>query len=164
LETVVIRPAMPVDYEALAQLYREFHEFHVRGVPTRLCHLGNLSPTERHRLYDRFTQITAGPDSNLFVARTRNGIAGLAEVYVREDDPQPGVIPHRYGYLQSLMVAEAYRRGGIGALLLETAENWAREKGADEMQLDTWEFADGPLPFYEKNDYRALKRKLAKRL
>ena len=32
------------------------------------------------------------------------------------------------------------------------------------MKLDAWEFAAGPLGFYEKNGYKTLKRTLIKEL
>jgi hypothetical protein len=45
---------------------------------------------------------------------------------------------------------------------MTAAEAWARQHGATEMQLDTWEFDAGPLRFYEKTGYRTLKRVLVK--
>jgi GNAT superfamily N-acetyltransferase len=45
---------------------------------------------------------------------------------------------------------------------VEAAQNWAKEKGAAEMRLETWEFPGGPLPFYEKIGYRTIKRTLKK--
>ena len=39
-----------------------------------------------------------------------------------------------------------------------------RERDATQMKLDAWEFAAGPLGFYEKNGYKTLKRTLIKEL
>jgi GNAT superfamily N-acetyltransferase len=40
----------------------------------------------------------------------------------------------------------------------DTNEQWARERGAVEIQLDAWEFTGAPGPFYEALGYRTLKR------
>jgi hypothetical protein len=37
METPVIRRAVEEDIKGLIPLYAEFHDFHVRGVPDRLC-------------------------------------------------------------------------------------------------------------------------------
>ena len=61
-------------------------------------------------------------------------------------------------YLQSFLVSAPYRKQGLGETLIKAASQWAREKGATELQLHTWKFAEGPVPFYEKRGYRTLKR------
>lgn len=66
----------------------------------------------------------------------------------------------RYSHLQSLMVVEGFRGQGVGTLLIEAAEEWARERGAREMRLDTWEFVGDPVDFYEKVGYRTSKRRM----
>jgi len=62
------------------------------------------------------------------------------------------------------MVAASWRRTGIGARLVDAVEVWARERGAREMRLETWEFPAGPLAFYTARGYRTLRRTLARPL
>jgi GNAT superfamily N-acetyltransferase len=47
---------------------------------------------------------------------------------------------------------------------MDEAETWARERGAEEMRLDIWEFDDGPLTFYEKRGYGTVRREMVRRL
>jgi hypothetical protein len=47
---------------------------------------------------------------------------------------------------------------------MDEAETWARERGAEEMRLDIWEFDDGPLPVYEKRGYWTVRREMVRRL
>jgi len=90
--------------------------------------------------------------------------SGLAEVYIREDKPDPARIQRKYGHLQSLIVTEQSRKQGIGKRLVGEAEKWAKHKGAKEMQLDIWEFGEGPLKFHERCGYRTLRRTLVREL
>jgi GNAT superfamily N-acetyltransferase len=62
------------------------------------------------------------------------------------------------------MVDERFRGRGVGAWLMETAQEWARERGAFEMRLEIWEFEAGPLRFYERCGYRTLRRMLVREL
>lgn len=162
---VTIRLADMQDIEALCRLYFEFHEFHVRGVPDRLLSLAEPPDTYEHsELYRSLGQIINDEGSALFVAEVAHQLVGLAEVYVRRDEPNPLRVRHTYGHLQSLLVCEPLRRQGIGTRLVEAVEEWAKEQGAAEMRLETWESAEGPLVFYERIGYRTLRRTLLRQL
>jgi GNAT superfamily N-acetyltransferase len=161
----IVRLANLQDREALCRLYFEFHEFHVRGVPDRLLSLGEPLDTYEHsELYLTLAQIIDDDDAAIFVAQVTHQLVGLAEVYVRQDESNPLKVSYRYGHVQSVMVSEAFRRQGIGTRLLEATHQWATEKGAAEMRVDTWEFEEGPLLFYEKCGYRTLRRTLVQEL
>ncbi|MGQ0669501.1 MAG: GNAT family N-acetyltransferase [Actinomycetota bacterium] len=51
--------------------------------------------------------------------------------------------------VEALVVEEAYRRQRVGTRLMESAEEWARSKGASIASVDT--YIDSPIsvPFYE---------------
>lgn len=165
MSTIIVKLAANHDREALCRLYHEFHEFHVHGVPDRLLSLGKPLDTYEHSdLYQALAMIIEGADSAIFVAEAAHQLIGFAEVYVRQDESNPLRTSYRHGHLQSLMVKEAFRGQGVGTKLLEAAQQWARERGATEMRVETWEFEEGPLRFYEKNDYRTLRRTLVRAL
>ncbi len=164
MNDVLIRPAKLQDIEALYSLYKNFHEFHVRGIPDRLVSLGESENYETPKIRRELEKIISDVNSEIFLALVDNQAAGFAEVYIREDKPNPARVAYKHGHLQSLLVTEVFRRHGVGEKLLETTERWAKEKGATEMRLDIWEFAEGSLGFYEKTGYRTLRRKLVRRL
>jgi GNAT superfamily N-acetyltransferase len=147
------------DWNALSQLYIEFHEFHVQGVSNRLQIPKEYDLAE---LQTYLLRIMHSTDSAIFVVEVDERIVGFAEIYLRHAEPKPVVVARHYGHLQSLMVTQAFRKHGLGAQLIAAAERWAQAAGATEVQLDTWEFADGPLHFYEAIGYKTLKRKLVK--
>lgn len=157
----VIRQAKSHDLEELSRLYTEFHEFHVHRVPDRLLRSDSSRIAE---LQAALQTIIENKDAVILVAEVDGQLVGLGEVYIREDSPNPLRVQHKYGHLQSMIVTEAYRGRGIGARILEAVEQWTKEKSATEVRLDTWEFQDGPLGFYEKHGYNTLRRTLVRRL
>lgn len=161
---ITIQLAATQDLEMLCKLYVEFHEFHVLGVPDRLLSLGNPDTYDCSGMYPDLEKIMNDTNASLFLAKLGQRLVGLAHVFIKQDEPNPAVISRRYGYLQSLMVREEYRHQDIGTRLIERVHQWAKEQGVIEVHLDTWEFVEGPLQFYEKLGYRTLRRTLVREL
>ncbi len=149
--------------DALCRLYVEFHEFHARGVPDRLRSTSAVI-FDSAKLCADIQKILCDSNAALLVAQVAGELAGLVEVYLRQDTIEPLRVAHKYGYMQSLAVTETWRCAGIGRQLTAAAEQWARTNGATELRLDTWEFAAGPQRFYENQGYRTLRRTLVKGL
>jgi GNAT superfamily N-acetyltransferase len=160
-----IRAATERDIEPLCRLFVEFHNFHAEGVPDeRLPSLGSPEVFECAEFTKSLTKILSNPDAAVFVADVGRQIIGMAEVYMKPDTGEHTSTEHHYGHLQSLMVKPAERRQGIATRLIAHAEQWAREHGATEMQLETWEFTGGPNLFYERVGYRTIRRTWARKL
>ena len=71
------------------------------------------------------------PDADVLVALDGDAIVGLASVYL----DLPFI---RFGsrcWLQDLVVTSSRRSEGIGALLLDAATGWARERGCTHLEL-----------------------------
>ena len=164
MNDIKIRLANKEDLEVLCRLYVEFHEFHMRGVPDRLRSLGDPEKYDCLELLPKLKEIIINKDSEIFIAEINQKPVGFAEVYIREDKPDPARVCRKYGYLQSLLVTEKSRKKGIAKKLVEVVEAWAKQKGAIEMQLDIWEFTEGPLNFYQNLGYRTLRRTLTRQL
>ncbi|HEV2583360.1 MAG TPA: GNAT family N-acetyltransferase [Ktedonobacteraceae bacterium] len=49
----------------------------------------------------------------MFVAQVGETVAGLTEIYLLQDEAHPLIVTYRYGYLQSLVVSESFRKHGI---------------------------------------------------
>jgi ribosomal protein S18 acetylase RimI-like enzyme len=161
---ISIRPANRGDIEALCEIYYEFHEFHVWGVPTHLHSLGDREQWDRSNLREALGKILKSDDSGIFVAEVAGRLVGLIEVYVRQDADEATLIRHQYVELQSLMVWSPFRRNGIGTQLVDVARRWAQEKGAIEMRLSVWEFNEAAREFYEAVGFKTLKRRMVTEL
>ena len=168
MKTFNIRTAQDADCDALMDLYEEFHAFHVDGVPEWL-RLPDLSDAqargqERARLRDLLQALVRNLSAALLCAEVDGQIVGLAEVYLRHDEPHPLTRHYTYGHLQSLIVTARWRRCGVGRQLTAAVEAWTRDHGGTQLRLGAWEFTRGPLPFYEALGYRTVKRELVKPL
>jgi len=161
---MIIRLAETNDLKVLCQLYIAFHEFHVRGIPARLLSLGDPGTYDCTDLFKTLNELLVDPNVAIFVADVDGRVVGLAEVHLRHDESSSAKVAYPYGYLQSLMVEAAFRRRGVGRQLVAAAEQWAKGRGAAEMRLETWEFAAGPLSFYESIGYATLRRTLSRSL
>lgn len=72
----------------------------------------------------------------VFVAvRPSGGLGGFVEVSLRS--AALGVESGPVGFVEGWFVDPDIRREGIGRLLIEAAEEWARERGCVEMASDT---------------------------
>jgi aminoglycoside 6'-N-acetyltransferase I len=60
---------------------------------------------------------------------------GLVEVALRSDYVN-GTASSPVGFLEGLYVDPAFRKQGIGALLVSTAEGWVKDKGCREIASD----------------------------
>ncbi len=161
---ISIRPANEHDIGALCEIYYDFHEFHVCGVPTHLRSLGDRERWDRSVLRKTLGTIIKSDDSEIFVADVAGELAGLIEVYMRQDADEPTLVRHQYAELQSLMVSSTFRRNGIGTRLVEVAQRWAWERGATEMRLGLWEFNEAAREFYEALGFKTLQRRMVTEL
>ena len=152
-----VRPATESDIPALCDLYRGFHEFHAERIPRRLLSLHSTWDKEVAGLAERLSEIIGCSESDVFVAEVGGEIAGFSEVYLRDDEGTGARPACRYCHVQSMFVSRAFRGSGVGRLLLGASESWARARGASEIRLDVWEFAEGPSGFYEKCGYWAYR-------
>lgn len=92
-----------------------------------------------------FNEVRLGPADERpvkFVARDASGtVVG-------------GILGHtrwRWMYIAKLWVDESARGQGVGARLMEAAEDLARSRGCTDVSLDTFDFQ--ARPFYEKLGY-----------
>lgn len=83
------------------------------------------------------------PDAAVLVAEDGGRIAARLSL---SRDPHPA---SRHVADLGLMVAEEYRRQGIGKMLLDAAVSWARRSGIDKLELHVFPWNEPALALYE---------------
>lgn len=85
-------------------------------------------------------------DSTVLVAEHGGELVGLCTAYLELDSIRFG----QRCWVEDLAVDPARRSQGIGGMLLDAAENWARDRGASHFELDTSLAREDAQRFYER--------------
>jgi GNAT superfamily N-acetyltransferase len=94
-----------------------------------------------------------GPGFEIFVAVVpRVGVVGWATVAIRET-----LTATRHAELEGLVVDDEYRGGGVGRLLLEQVERFARDAGVSMVRLRSNVLRERAHAFYERAGYASPK-------
>jgi ribosomal protein S18 acetylase RimI-like enzyme len=133
---VSVRRADPDDLDVVVELRLALLREH-RGNPV----YGRLRADAPRRARRLFAAQLASDDEVTFLAEQDGGVVGILRCM--EGMGSPLLEPARYGYVASVYVRPAARRGGVLHLLMATAEAWCREHGLDEVRLHN--AADNPL-------------------
>jgi RimJ/RimL family protein N-acetyltransferase len=139
--TVRIRRAEPRDADRLVELAREVGSEEEGWLITA----GEWRSSSAERRY--LKTIRRHPDAAVFVAEENGGIVGRLSV-ARDAHPASEHVADL-----GLMVARDHRRRGIGAALMEAAEEWARDVGIRKLELHVFPHNGPAIALYEKLGY-----------
>jgi N-acetylglutamate synthase-like GNAT family acetyltransferase len=138
-EPIAIRPARAADAERIAVLCGQL------GYPA--------SPQQVQR---RLQQIRQGASHAVFVAERSNGtVVGWVHVYLCSL-----VVADVQAEIGGLVVSEDCHRRGVGRMLMERAEQWARERGTAKVQVRSNIVREGAHAFYKSIGYDKVKTSL----
>jgi GNAT superfamily N-acetyltransferase len=84
--------------------------------------------------------------SAVLVAEHRGELLGFATAYLELNSVRFGL----RCWLEDLAVSPEHRSQGIGKALLDAAKEWARERGATHLELDSGEARKNAHRFYER--------------
>lgn len=114
--------------------------------------MGELGyPTTKDEMQNRFEKINSDPSYNTQVIEADGNIVGMIGMilgyhYEKNDN---------YIRIVAMVVDSKFRKQGFGGKLIEKAEEWAREKGASKIVLNSGnrnERTDAHL-FYERKGF-----------
>lgn len=123
-----------------------------KDIPSLASLMGELGyPTTSEEMETRFNKIQANPDYNTQVAEMNGEVIGMIGMilgthYERND---------HYIRIVAFVVASNYRNSGIGAALLNKAEEWAIENQIVKLVLNSGnrDERDGAHQFYTNRGF-----------
>jgi RimJ/RimL family protein N-acetyltransferase len=136
---LIVRPAVPADSDALADLGRSV------AAEGELWLTYNRSASDERR---NVRSARRDPNAAVFVAETPAGVVGRLSV-ARDGNP----VSHHVAEL-GLMVAAGHRRQGVGMALMEEAATWARRSGVTKLELHVFPHNEGAIALYRKLGYQ----------
>jgi ribosomal protein S18 acetylase RimI-like enzyme len=156
---VNIRQAKNEDYNELCKLFDEVDMLHCSHLP----HIFQKSDQSvRNKNY--YSELILDDSAGLFVAEIDGKLTGFIHAQLQEAPDIPIFVPRRYTVIVDIGVHSQFQGQGIGKMLMKTAEQWAKEKGSNSIELNVYEFNKTALAFYQSLGYETLSRKMSKQI
>jgi ribosomal protein S18 acetylase RimI-like enzyme len=131
---IEIRSAAAEDVEGITSIFLESAAYHAELDPERytIPAVESISALYRNRLQH---SAQSHDEAITFVAECRGEVVGFTDVRLEQSEDAM----HRemtYCHISEIAVREEYRNRGIGARLLQAAEDWGRTMGAEFSSLE----------------------------
>jgi GNAT superfamily N-acetyltransferase len=157
-EPVTIRRAAPGDYEAICEMAELMDQPQRAALPDRF-----RQPSGPTRLRDRTEKLMRDPDTFLAVAELDGRVVGVTNCGLLRMGDHPQKHPIASLLVRGLVVRPELRRKGIASALVEKATEWAREKGATEVQANVYDFNQPAAAFFASLGLAPLSHRLSRR-
>ncbi len=92
--------------------------------------------------------LMAGDGGTILVADSRDGLSGLVVALLRAPRSHPLLIARKIVEIDNVVVRHDCRRRGIGRRLIEASIEWARARGADDVEVAVHDFNAEAAAFY----------------
>lgn len=106
---------------------------------------------------DELEALLTRPDRPSFAAEEDGVCVGYALCEIRQP-AAPQMLPRKTLYIDDLCVDSAFRGRGIGRALVAFVRGYARDIGADSLELNVWECNADAKEFYEKLGFATQSR------
>jgi RimJ/RimL family protein N-acetyltransferase len=129
---VTVRPLREADLDALVELYA--------AVAAEGRWIGAEAPVDRERRRRRFADDLQRDNTVMLVAEAGGELVG-----------ELGLLVAGYGVADlGMLVAEGWRRRGVGSALLRAGIDRARQAGAHKVALQVWPHNHAAIALYER--------------
>jgi GNAT superfamily N-acetyltransferase len=152
VESLAVRPARPSDAADLARNWVDGARHYVALDADAF----QVPPIDGLvTWFEELLQRPRNEDAVWLVAEVDGRVVGdVAARLERPTDDAPRQVLRDLGrvrlYVDALGVEAAYRRRGVGAQLMQSVEEWGRDRGAVRSVLTTYHASPLSVPFYEQ--------------
>ncbi|MBN1618311.1 GNAT family N-acetyltransferase [Candidatus Dojkabacteria bacterium] len=155
----IIKPEIK-DLDRLIPLWEEQYKYH-HDLDSDYYVTNSEDLTNKFREY--LTKSIEKNDPYILVALLDGEYAGFITFKTEEADYFDTNIK-KFGSIIELYVSGKYRRKGIGTKLMESVENFFKEKGLEWVELQCSSYNEMALIFYDKSEFKNRQTLLFKRI
>jgi diamine N-acetyltransferase len=150
-----IRPAVMGDYDQLCELFNEVDILHREARPDIF-----RKPDGPARSRERVSYLINGPTETILVAERSDRVLGLAVVLESPVSPHPLHVPRRVVEIVTVVVRQSARGQGIGSALIAASLEWAKQHGAEHVEISVYAFNEDALRLYTAAGFKTLLHRL----
>lgn len=158
MASIQITNATIEDYEEVNAIVREGQDEHAEALP----HIFKKVEQAMPRNY--FNELMEEVNCTILIARMDQEIVGFAVMELNESPPYKTMTPRTYAYMNDFGIKNSCQRAGIGTELFKSCMEWSKNKGAESLELNVWEFNQKAISFYEKFGMASISRKMSLKL
>jgi ribosomal protein S18 acetylase RimI-like enzyme len=155
---VNIRPATRLDYVPLSNLMNNVDQLHATHYPDRF----KFPENEPFRSKEMIQALIEETESNIFVAEIDKLLTGFIVILISSTANFPLLVPRKFAVIDNIGVHPNFRNQGVGTALIETAQAWAKNKGAENIELNVYLFNTNAIYLYQKLGFKTIIYKMCK--
>ncbi|MEK9198520.1 GNAT family N-acetyltransferase [Ureibacillus sp. FSL E2-3493] len=142
------------DFNAVNVIVKEGQDQHAEALPKI------FKKVEQVMLESYFQQLLAESNCDILIAKENQTVIGFAVVEIKKSPAFESMVERKYAYINDFGVKSNYKRGGVGTALFNACVEWSKEKGAQSLELNVWEFNEQAISFYERFGMKTMSRKM----
>ncbi|MBB6217185.1 ribosomal protein S18 acetylase RimI-like enzyme [Anaerosolibacter carboniphilus] len=148
-----IRKATKSDLPTVVSLNDTVQKIHAEAHPHLFKYPVDLSALEAF-----FEKMIDQLNGLIFITFSDTGDpAGYICAVIHCVPENPFKFEQRVMYIDQMVVSSAYRNIGVGRMLMEKVEEYAKDLEADRIELGSWMFNQGAHKFFEKLGFSKFK-------
>ncbi|MBM7702520.1 GNAT family N-acetyltransferase [Metabacillus iocasae] len=138
------RVAKLEDYHDVNHVLAESLHLHAEALPDLFDKEAYLFTPQQYQSIMYYSTV------EIILAEHNQNIVGASVVELNYNPPLKRTPPSYTAFIQFFSVKREYQQLGIGKELFEVTKEWAKAKGALDLQLTVWSFNEKAIRFYEK--------------
>ncbi|MGB3713169.1 MAG: GNAT family N-acetyltransferase [Candidatus Promineifilaceae bacterium] len=152
---ISIREATESDFDHVSPVFLDELAFHSDLLPDR------FQMVEETMTRKWFLDIVQNQDKGLLLAQLGSNIVGVLHIEMHKSPGLPFFVPRSYAYVSDLAVSRTFRFRGYGRNLMKYAIAWAKDRGADAIELKVWAINKDAISFYERLGFETVQRRMS---
>ena len=150
---MTVRQANETDIPMLLHLLKQVNLVHHLGRPDLFRKATKYGETE-------LLALLSDPDRPIFVCEADGKVCGHAFCVMETVQNDRLLSDRKTLYIDDICVDESARKKGVGRVLYQYCESYARESGCYNLTLNVWTCNPSALRFYEKMGMKTKERQL----